>query len=71
MSQAEHQLAPEKWVCAKCNDQALVSSKVKVAYMGGEYNVDLFRCPHCGLVFIPEGLAVGQMAEAEQYLENK
>jgi rubredoxin len=71
MSRTENKATPVNWVCARCDGQVLEPGKVKVAYLGGEYNVDLFRCPRCGLVFIPEDLAVGQMAEAEQYLENK
>jgi hypothetical protein len=29
------------------------------------------RCPRCGLVFIPEELALGKMAEVEKLLEDK
>jgi hypothetical protein len=39
--------------------------------MGGTYVVELLKCPRCGLVFIPEDLALGKMAEVEQILEDK
>ncbi len=60
-----------EWVCDKCNGQALEPGSVKISYMGGVYTVELFRCPRCGLVLVPEDLAMGKMAEAEQALEDK
>jgi hypothetical protein len=45
--------------------------KVEVAYRGSKYPVTLPRCPRCGLVFIPEELALGKMAEVEKLLEDK
>jgi hypothetical protein len=45
--------------------------KVEIGYMGSQYPVDLPRCPKCGLVFIPETLAMGKMAEIEKLLEDK
>jgi hypothetical protein len=59
------------WVCAQCNGQPLETGIVKITYMGGMYTVDLSRCPRCGQVFVPEELAMGKMAEAEQALEDK
>lgn len=58
------------WVCGKCS-VPLEIRQVEVAYMGSKYPVDLPRCPRCGLVFIPEQVAVGTMAEVEQLLEDK
>jgi hypothetical protein len=58
------------WLCGKCA-VPLEMKQVEVAYMGSKYPVDLPRCPRCGLVFIPEQLAVGTMAEIEQLLEDK
>jgi hypothetical protein len=58
------------WKCLKC-DLPLEMREVEVAYMGSKYPVDLPRCPRCGIVFIPEQLAVGKMAEIEQLLEDK
>jgi hypothetical protein len=59
------------WVCAKCDGQALEPRSVKITYMGGVYSMELSRCPRCGLVLVPEELAMGRMAEAEQALEDK
>jgi hypothetical protein len=60
----------ENWSCSGCGIP-LVSGKVEVAYMGSKYPVDLPRCPKCGIVFIPERLAIGTMAEIEKILEDK
>jgi rubredoxin len=59
-----------QWMCAAC-DLPLEAGKVEVSNMGSKYPVDLPRCPVCGLVFIPEGLALGKMAQIEQLLEDK
>jgi len=46
-------------------------SKVQVAYMDSRYPVDLPKCSSCGLVLVPEALALGKMAEVEMLLEDK
>ncbi len=71
MSQSTKESPDPAWVCAKCNGQALKPGSAKLAYMGGTYVVELLKCPRCGLVFIPEELALGKMAEVEQILEDK
>ena len=58
------------WLCAKCGEP-LVPGKVTVAYLGSAYPVDLLKCPKCGLVFVPEELALGRMVEVEKSLEDK
>lgn len=58
------------WLCGTC-DTALEPATVEVAYMGSKYPVQLPRCPKCGIVFIPEDLALGKMAEIEKVLEDK
>lgn len=58
------------WVCADCNIP-LKLSKVDVSYLGNSFPVDLLKCPSCGLVLIPEELALGKMAEVEKALEDK
>ncbi len=60
----------EGWVCADCNIPLLLS-KVDVSYLGNSFPVDLLKCPNCGLVLIPEELALGKMAEVEKALEDK
>jgi len=63
---------PEKvdWKCARCGE-TLEPGKVTVAYMKSRFTVDLMKCSECGLVFIPEDLATGKMAEVEKILEDK
>ncbi len=58
------------WSCSKCG-VTLEMGKVEIAYMGSQYPVELPRCPGCGLVFVPEQLALGKMAQVEQLLEDK
>jgi len=59
-----------EWTCAKCGED-LDMRTVEVAYMGSKYPVELPQCPRCGIVFIPEQLALGKMAQIEQLLEDK
>jgi len=56
--------------CAKCK-RALVPGKVTVSYLGNSFPVDLLKCPSCGLVFVPEDIAMGRMLQVEQALEDK
>lgn len=59
-----------EWQCGRCG-VALEMATVEVAYMASKYPVQLPRCPICGIVFIPEQLATGKMAQIEQLLEDK
>ena len=65
-------LRPEDfaWRCRRC-DQAMVAASVTLEYLGNQFTTELPRCPACGLVHIPEELALGKMAEVEQLLEDK
>lgn len=58
------------WMCADCGVQ-LALGKVDISYLGNSFPVDLLKCPNCGLVLIPEDLALGKMAEVEKALEDK
>lgn len=58
------------WICDKCKEK-LVLSNVKVAYLGGNFEVELLKCPKCNNVFIGEELALGKMLEVEKGLEDK
>lgn len=58
------------WICDKCK-QKLVLGKVKVSYLGGNFEVELMKCPQCNHVFIGEDLALGKMLEVEKGLEDK
>ncbi|HPF07709.1 MAG TPA: hypothetical protein PK293_16825 [Spirochaetota bacterium] len=57
-------------ICVKC-EVALSIGKVTLEYMGNSFPVDLYKCPKCGLVYIPEDLALGKMNMAEKALEDK
>ncbi len=61
---------PTDWICESCN-QELTPGKVSLMYMGSRFTVDMMRCPGCGMVFIPQSLAEGRMAEVEKILEDK
>jgi hypothetical protein len=58
------------WTCANCG-VALEVGKVDISYLGSSFPVELLKCPNCGLVLIPEELALGKMAEVEKALEDK
>jgi hypothetical protein len=59
-----------QWECAKCGVPLKVG-KVTAEYLGSAYPVELLKCPKCGLVLVPEELALGKMAEVEKTLEDK
>ncbi len=58
------------WVCSHCGEP-LTLGKIEIAYLGSAFPVKLWHCPDCGLVFIPEDLALGRMLEVEKTLEDK
>jgi predicted RNA-binding Zn-ribbon protein involved in translation (DUF1610 family) len=70
MSQYVDLSAYEGWECVACG-QPLERGKVDVSYLGNSFQVELLKCPNCGLVLIPEELALGKMAEVEKALEDK
>lgn len=57
-------------ICAQCGIP-LETGKVNISYLGNMFPVDLPRCPKCSMVFIPEELALGKMADVEKLLEDK
>ena len=70
MTEANNQKERNNWLCAGCGI-ALQPGKVTVSYLDNAYPVELFRCPRCGLTWVPEELALGKMAEVEKTLEDK
>ena len=70
MTPEEKHTKEQVWSCLKCG-VPLEMGKVGISYLGNTFPVDLLRCPGCGLVFIPEDLALGKMAEVEKLLEDK
>jgi NADPH-dependent glutamate synthase beta subunit-like oxidoreductase len=61
---------PAPWGCVAC-DQPLTLGQVSVSYMNNTFTTEMPHCPRCGLVLVPEALALGKMAEVEQILEDK
>ncbi len=59
-----------KWICGCCG-APLVMGKVNVHYMNTTFKPELVHCGVCEIVFIPEDLAEGKMAEVEKTLEDK
>ncbi|HTG01966.1 MAG TPA: hypothetical protein VK654_15405 [Nitrospirota bacterium] len=62
--------AESSLLCAKCNVE-MKTGKVKASYLGSEFPIELVRCPVCGMVYVPEDLALGKMLQVEQALEDK
>jgi NAD-dependent SIR2 family protein deacetylase len=60
----------EEWKCFSC-DKLLKLGKVSIDYMNGHFTVDLPSCPGCGMVLVPEDIALGKMLEVEKLLEDK
>jgi hypothetical protein len=56
--------------CDRCGLD-LTPGKVTLTYMGSNFPVELLSCAGCGLVFIPEELALGKMLQVERALEDK
>ena len=67
---SEPKPASPRLTCAKCQLE-LVLGKVTVSYLGNSFPVELMRCPGCGIVYVPEDLAMGKMLQVEQALEDK
>jgi DNA-directed RNA polymerase subunit RPC12/RpoP len=59
-----------KWKCYRCGEE-LQLGKVNLKYLEGNFEVELLRCPKCGMVLLTEELATGKMLEVEKSLEDK
>lgn len=59
-----------RWTCCSCGERLEVGP-VELTYMGNSFWLDLPRCLKCGFYLVPESLALGRMAQAEQLLEDK
>ena len=57
-------------VCNKCGIP-LTTGTVTLSYLGSSFPVNLPKCERCGLVYIPEELALGRMLQVEKSLEDK
>ncbi len=70
MAATERSSPVPSYICGKCK-LALELSKVTAAYLGSEFPVELWKCPGCGKILVPESLATGKMLRVEQALEDK
>lgn len=61
---------PVDILCLKCGIK-LTLGKVTLQYLGSTFPVELYKCPQCGLVYIPEELANGKMHQVEASMEDK
>lgn len=61
---------PQALICGKCK-VPLVLGKVTASYLGSEFPIELWKCPGCGKILVPEPLATGKMLQVEQTLEDK
>lgn len=59
-----------QWRCHGC-DAPLAPAPVVMNYLNSVFTIRLLTCPACGQALVPEGLALGRMAEVEQLLEDK
>jgi len=57
-------------LCGKCKLR-LELGKVTASYLGSEFPIELWKCPGCGKILVPESLATGKMQQVEQALEDK
>ena len=57
-------------VCVTCGIK-LTLGKVTLSYLGSNFPVELYKCSQCGLVYVPEELAIGKMQQVEAALEDK
>ncbi len=70
MNGHKDEVAKQNWQCYKCKIP-MSMGKVKITYMGNDFNIDLLKCSECGLTLVSEDLAVRKMFEVEQTLEDK
>lgn len=61
----------EDYSAWKCCGESLRPAPVELEYLDSMFSVELPVCPECGMVLIPEELALGKMAEVERLLEDK
>lgn len=57
-------------VCHACN-VPLQQVKTNFSYLRHTFSAEVPRCPHCGMVYLPESLVRDRMIPVEQLLEDK
>lgn len=58
------------WLCGRCG-VPLDQGKTPIFYLNSAFDVELPRCPQCGLTLVPKSLAQGKMREVEATVEDK
>lgn len=63
------------WYCFKDN-VAMVETDVQLHYIssdnyGKDFTFKGIKCPKCGVIYIPEKMAIGRLATAESLAEGK
>ena len=59
-----------KLKCCKCG-VPLIKGKATFLYLDNGFPVELPVCPRCGFVYVPEELALGEVASVARALEDK
>lgn len=59
-----------KLMCYSCG-VPLEKGTAKFSYLGRDFTSEVWKCPVCGLVYVPEEMAEGRMRKAEEMLEGK
>ncbi len=59
-----------QWICGRCG-VPLEAGGLPVFYLQSAFDVQLPRCPKCGLTLVPKSLAEGKMREVEATVEDK
>ncbi|OPZ75520.1 MAG: hypothetical protein BWY80_00116 [Firmicutes bacterium ADurb.Bin456] len=70
MNGSKDKAEKQDWQCHRCKIP-MNPGKVKITYMGNDFTIELLKCTQCGLVFVPEDMAIRKMLEVEQSLEDK
>lgn len=65
-----YKLTPGEFFCERCG-VPLENGRVVLQYMGDDFPIEMPKCPKCGLMFIPEELALGKILQVERALEDK
>lgn len=57
-------------LCVRCGVY-LEIAKASLSYLGSSFPVELYCCPTCKRVYVPQALAEGKMKQVEEALEDK
>lgn len=58
------------WYCFKCKEK-MATGEIELVYLEIEAALFGLVCPKCGVKYITEETALGDLAEGEKMLENK